>query len=453
MYLYILLIINFLLFMINYWLAKKDCFSPSVMTFISLIAGNIFLVIAKETWDVEVSLNTLIICFFGGLAITFGNALSNPIRNRVKNNGSYVLTYKRKYIIFASIISVLLTVLYGINAYKVGVMAGGSGLNAFGYMKALYLNQEQGPKMNLLIRQGFKLVMAIAYVNGFYLINNLINRKKERNSSNYFFCISIGAAVCITIFSGSRTEIIRLLSSIMIIFAVVWREKHGWKFPRTNKKVVEVMIKRFFIPVLMFVLLAFASRVMVKTNNVATSRIDSILGYVTFYVGSPFAVLNNKINMAFSENSFMIANNISKSIAGSHTYLGRLDYGGNVSTIYCIVLSNGLLLMVLRLILVYCLFETMYKSLFVGSNTSRKRDACLLFFSMIYYVFIEAFYSYNVRVAMDFSSTIIIAIALLYFYVTSIYKKSFSVPYSLIDKHQHSIMSYTHPRYHLWNDK
>jgi len=56
-------------------------------------------------------------------------------------------------------------VLYMYDALRIGHLYGGSGFGAIGYMKAAYMSGSQGPKMNALIRQGFKVVMALAYIS------------------------------------------------------------------------------------------------------------------------------------------------------------------------------------------------------------------------------------------------------------------------------------------------
>ena len=135
------------------------------------------------------------------------------------------------------------------------------------------------------------------------------------------------------------------------------------------------------------------------------------------------SVLNAKIGMAFKNASLLLANETSRSIAGSHVYLGNLDYGGNVSSLFCIIFSGGLILMMCRFIIVFCMFETFYRSFIIKSFGNKKRDILLLVFSMMYFIFVEAFYSYNVGLSVDFSSMIIIILTCGYFIISSNYKR------------------------------
>jgi oligosaccharide repeat unit polymerase len=267
--------------------------------------------------------------------------------------------------------------------------------------------------MNPFIRQGFKIIMAVAYVNAFFLIKNIINKKKTRN--NFFMVLSCVSAVVVTIFSGSRTEILRLLSAIILMYSVIWREKKTWKRKSINKRATKEIIKKMAIPIALVIAIAFLSRAIVKTRDVATSQISGIFDYMIFYIGSPLAVLNNKINKAFCEGGLLTGNSVSKSITGSHVYLGSLNYGGNVSSLFCTVLSEGLFLMVLRIFITFLIFEILYKSFIIKTKNNKSRNRVVIIFSMFYFVFTTSFYSYNVSLTLDVSSIIIMIFTIAYY--------------------------------------
>ena len=389
---------------------KNDIFLPSIMAQISLFIGTILAAFYISRWNDTLAENTAVVIAAGFLTLTIVASLSKPVLTKKK---SYKLfTYNEKIVKIATFISVICAILYGYNAYKVGLMAGGKGLNAFAYMKESYLNAGE-LHMNVFIRQGFKVIIAISYVNILIVAKNLLEKKKTK--TNKYCLISVICAIVVTIFSGSRTEILRVLSSLIIIFSVLYRDKYGWSF-KTNKKTYRNMIKKFSPFIFLLFVMIFATRTMVKTTDEEISKMTSIIDYFLYYFASPIEVLNKKIQMVFSRGGILFATEQSREILSSHVYLSNLNYGGNVGTMLATVLSSGLIGMIIYYFVVYIIFDTIYKTYIYSKDSTFRRDEFLLIFSTFYFVPIMSFYSNCVNIAFNISSLIILSLTLLYMF-------------------------------------
>lgn len=405
-----LVIIEIILFLLNYKISRNDICNPSTISILSILMGTFFSILGKNEWDLKFIFSTFLVCIIGCIAIT----LSNLIRCRVKIKHSYYrktkVSYNYKYIKIATVVSIICCLVYGIESYRVGINAGGTGLNAFAYMKNLYLDNMSGNRMNVIIRQLFKVIMAIAYVDSFILVDNLID-KREKNI-NIFLIFAIISGIVVTIFSGSRTEILRLMSALILDYSVI---KGSIIKSKNKKKISKEVIKKLAFVVGGISIIAFLTRNIVKTKDVLTSAIGSVLQYAIYYVGSPLAVLNNKIKSSGIGNNFLLANQWSKNDASAFTYLGKLNYGGNVASFFCTVLSEGIFYMALRIFVTMLIFNIIYRTFIINIEENFRRNKYVIIFSFAYFIFLTAFYSYNVSLLFDSSSIAIIILILLYY--------------------------------------
>lgn len=167
---------------------------------------------------------------------------------------------------------------------------------------------------------------------------------KEKVRKNLTYLISFVCGCVITIFSGSRTEILRIVSALILDYVVLTRLNSGYNSSKNKIGIIDI-IKRFAPVLIVGVIAGFLSRGVVKTANTGGSDITSIIGYVSYYIGSPIQVLNIKLTYFsnIKELLFGTQNSIPEFV-----YLGSLDYGGNVATIFgsCIH-YNGLINMVM----------------------------------------------------------------------------------------------------------
>lgn len=409
----LLLFFAVLFILLNYKITKKDILSPATISCASLFIGIFFSYLGAENWNFQLSPTTFSVIMVGYCTITMANLV---VQKRLKVPESWrnysEVNYSDNIMVLATFASFIFTLLYGINAYRVGMMAGGSGLNAFAYMKTIYVENTGSSRMNPLIRQLFKPVMAVAYVHMFLFIESVI-RKIHNGKRKICGVISLLSAVMIVIFSGSRTEIMQLLSAGILMYSILWREQNGWKV-RNNKRSFIEIIKKVWPYVFAFLAISFISRNIVKTEENELSATSTFLQYITFYIGSSVAVLNRKIEMIYQNGGILFGNAAAQSITHGHVYLGSLNYGGNTATVFINIFNGGLTYMFGRLLLIFILGILLYRSFLIGTQSGYKRNRNLIIFSSMYYVFTMAFYSDCSGLIIKTSNILMLIVVVLY---------------------------------------
>ena len=421
----LLLLLELIVIILNLKIFKGDIFSISSLSSICILVSTLFALYCADIWDLYISGNTVVVIVFGLFAMTFGETFGKKIKvrkgNHSTNTNSMLLedghvTNRLDYLQFGickktilMIITIFFTLAYGINAYSVGMMNGGTSLNAFAYMKQAYLNSGR-TLMNPFIRQGFKIVMASAYISAFVIANNLLVLK-GRLTDNIHYIVCILCGVIITIFSSSRTEMIRIIVAVVIDYLILWKMQNG-RTRRFNKKLFILIVKKFAPVLLIAVLIAFASRAVVKTGG-GVSGVTSVLYYLAYYVGSPIAVLNTKIDMAFSHDTLLLCSN---AYVPEFVYLGKLDYGGNVATIFWRSLyETGIIGMFFYIFLVYSIGGYIYKIVSSYKKNSLKKNIGIIMFAYIYYVYAMSYYG-DILISNALQTNVFTAVVLLLVY-------------------------------------
>lgn len=384
----LLILIECFIIFLNGYVFRHDLMSPASISAVVFLVATLLAFYCQVIWDINLSGLTVMVIALGLLAMTVGESLGRHVK---------VVYHPREYsediepvkpnpntMAVLTVVVVTATILYGVDAYRVGLMNGGSGLNAFAYMKDGYING--GSRMNPIIRQGFKLIMASSYISCFVFANNcLVLRQRLKDNVAYFLIII--CSIIVTIFSGARTEILRIVSALVLDFALIWRAYYGG----SNKRSTKYILKKFIPLAVIVAVIAFLSRTVVKMNGVATSQVTSITYYVAYYVGSPIAVLNEKIHIVLPWSSILSG---SKAEIPEFVYLGNLNYGGNVGTIFEVkLLSSGLVLMLAWIFMIYFVGGTIYKRINYDIRVRPKQPLLFLLFTSWYYIFTMSYYA------------------------------------------------------------
>ncbi len=397
----ILLIVEVIAIEVNLRLFKSDILSPATVSSITFFIATLFALFCINVWELEIHWMTICVISLGLLMMTVGEFFGRRVRlhpySRLhivkkqdkKTNGLNRIFVQEivKYMI--TFLIVAFTILYGWNAFHVGVSNGGTGLNAFAYMKAAYIGSGGKARMNVFIRQGYKVVMSGSYISCFILANNFLVLK-EKLKENWEYILIILCGFMITIFSGARTEILRIVSALIFDFAFLWRLNKN-KGKQGNRQSIKIIIKKAIPLAIIVAIIAFVSRKIVKTSNVATSATNSIFYYVAYYVGSSISVLNTKIKMAFINGGLLFGTN---ETIPEFVYLGKLDYGGNVGTILqTSLIKHGLIYMIFWILLIYIVGGFFYRNVLNSHKLSRKECLKIILFTSWYYVFTMSYYS------------------------------------------------------------
>ena len=415
MNLIILLLGQIFFLIVSYIIFERDIFSPTVMTMLVVFIATVLVFPSCELWEVTISERTIVTILVGELCCCAGGIGAKQL---VRMNRRYdlnsnigkleVIHWHKSMEVSVCMVIIVLTMLYIYDALRVGKLYGGTGLNAIGYMKAAYMSDSQGPKMNIFIRQGFKIVMSSAYIGIYYFVNNTLILKERVNRNREYLIFFICGCI-ITIFSGSRTEILRLLSALILDYIILSRlnSRHYYK----NDSVSLFYIIKKFAPVLFAcVLIGFASRSIVKIEGTGGSEITSALGYISFYVGSAIQVLNIKLSYFSNFHEFMFG---TKKNIPEFVYLGKLDYGGNVASVFGSIINyNGLISMIIYLCLVYFIGMSAYYGLYKKWTASNKQIQKIIIFSYCYFVFTMAYYSMGTSVLLEGSNILVLVLTI-----------------------------------------
>ncbi|KRL02601.1 oligosaccharide repeat unit polymerase [Liquorilactobacillus capillatus] len=414
---YFLLAIELFIVIVNLIIFRGNIIIPAVISSIMILIGNFFAWFSADIWEMQVSAMTMFVVTTGMVTMTIACFIStkfnlNPGKKIYKNdtNNLKLIKVSKSFEVIVMMIVLFLTCLYGLEAYKVGVLNGGSTINAFAYTKSASMGNDDTASMNPLIRQGFKIVTAISYVTIFYLVNNCLILK-QKITKNIPSIIIIFSAIIITIFSASRTEILRLFSAGLFDYCILYFEKITWESTKLKKALFSVL--KIIVPsVLIIIVIAYSVRSIIKTSNVELSQTQSILTYISYYIGSPLQVLNLKLDMVYSERGIpLFSNNIE---LPNFVYLGNLNYGGNVATIFEYVLNFGLLGMIIYIFFVYFIGSLLINSFLIKTASSVKRNGQLILLSFCFFPYTMAYYSITTQLL--FNITGILTLIFIYIY-------------------------------------
>lgn len=419
---YFLLFFEALMVILNMYIFKKNPIIPSVVSSIVVFIGTLSAWINIKTWELQISKYTIITIVSGLIAMIIGSIValkfnvvlrkeSQKKRGRSIENGKIIRVDKS--FMFVTIVAVIIfTLLYGLDAYKVGLLNGGTSVNAFAYMKKAYSDNTSSVLMNPLIRQTFKIVLAVAYVSMFVVINNCFILK-DKIKNNMSFITLIFCAMVMIIFSASRTEILRLFSAGFFDYMLlVSKEKEKVKEKVKEKHNDFFKIKKLF-PIAIIIFIAYGVRKLIKTSNVELSQSSSFFNYVSYYLGSPIAVLNVKLKYVESSTYFFISNN--KIETPNFVYLGNLNYGGNVATIFEYILNYGIVGMMLIIFIIYFIGTFLIKVDGIKKVGYFDIKCSWIILSFCFFPFVMAYYSETIYLLLNATGIITMIIIFVYY--------------------------------------
>jgi oligosaccharide repeat unit polymerase len=391
---FLLITIEVFIIILNFKVFKWEICSLSTISSIVFFIATLFALYCKDIWQIHLSNITVLVITIGLLTMTFAEKVGRKIRLKTNTytNGNIsqvtIVSINKQATKMLCIIVIICTILYGIEAYKIGIANGGSGLNAFAYMKLGYINGTN--RMNTIIRQGYKVVYAGSILSCFFLLyNTIVSGQKLINNFEHVMVILCG--MLITIFSGSRTEIFRIISALLMDFAVISHIYHGTK-KKDNIRTAKYLLRLAISLAIIVILFGFGSRTIVKPKYVTVSDTNSVIYYVAYYVGSPIAVLNKKIELAESFDAIFFGQN--DYVLGGQIYLGGLNYGGNVGTILCeALLGNGIFYMVAYIFFIYFIGGMVYAKINSMKKFTIRNIIFITVVSSWYYVFTISYYS------------------------------------------------------------
>lgn len=423
----ILLLVSLVLLVISLQVTKGEIFSCSSITLLTFISGAALLTLISAVWRVELNLKTIWILCCGLTMLTFGDLLAF---RTTKPRRVYVgppKYFKISYVNFFLFIYVLATLLYALEIRRLGASIGFHDLNAIGEVKENM--EDMNVQMNPLIKQMYKVVTASSYLHALIFANNVFLTKskwiKEIKHLIPFFCV-----VVITLASGGRLNIFKVMMGAIFIFYMILRESSFWKEKYINK------ILRIGLPLILgFIFLFSAVGLIVKDNASERDPIETF-AYTSYYAGSPILVFDLKVNDGDEKWSYNRFGNYTFSgiykifnfdrdkraekIGSGMVYLGGFsNSAGNAMTIFGgLFFDFGLLGMCISLFITYYLFGRYYYRNVRGTYSTYKRNKRLMIYTYCYVsIIVMAFYDSCFYILLSTTGLLTLAVLLFMYWL------------------------------------
>ena len=370
-------------------LLKDRFISISFISTITLLMSTIAVIYTKNRWNIDIGNKTILVLVVGIFIAFVAEMMSSKLifskeLQKKANNSIQQININKSTILIINFIVIMCTVLFLADVMTKGKSLGGKGLDCISIVKQTYLLTKKDP-LNPLIRQLFKVIMALAYFFIYVLICNYLVVKKAQKEFGYYIPIICG--VIITIVSGSRGDILKLLAAGIMDYYIIYFHLNQKKL--SNRQIFE-FIRKFLPLIFGLLVILFFSRNIVKIKGTQTSEIGNGLEYISFYAGNSIAVLDKKISLKYSNGGFWYGNEMT---LPSFVYIGDLDYGGNVATIFGKTLFKyGFIDMCIYIFIVYFingfLIHLLEKNMAIKNGISIRT----IVMSYVYSIFIFSFY-------------------------------------------------------------
>lgn len=288
----ILLAFEVLLFAFAFFMSNYDIMAPSVVMCVMFLLSTITAFINAKNWNINYSPDVVLILVSGIFAYMCGEVFYRLIFcGQLRSNFHYteffssddfiVKSWKLDFLIIFNII----VCLWNLQNITEIVSESVTDLNSLfvAYRRIGISNLAHGGKaaVSSILNQFLKVTIASGYVAGYLFANNLVLKSKRILEQIKLFIIII-LSLLPGIMSGGRSGILRLISSIVIEYYIIWHQKNGW-YRNLSWKYICYGISGFIIAVPSFYYsLSLLGR--------KTSR--TIFTYVSDYLGSSIALFN-----------------------------------------------------------------------------------------------------------------------------------------------------------------
>lgn len=382
---FVLLAIGLVLFLICFKKTNWNLAIPSNLVFLSLLLGYFFYCIGFYLWENTLKFTTFWVIFTIFLFCFILSMISKTRKNYTILKIDSTLNVSNFRVI--TLISFFLFAVYFLSVVSVAIK-GGSGIEGiFSYLK------DNPDSVNIVIKQFYKIVVMFGFVNCYILVLGFLC--KNSNKFDLFLCIlNILLSCLINIISGARGDILKILGAFVVFLFI---------FKIINRQTLKKIALLLTVVILVFLIIFYFAKELIKTSDVLTNDLN-FFDYIVYYIGSPFEVLNIKINspIYFSYNPlFTMFNDIYNDLldlkmispvkfeTNGFVYLGNLNFGGNVATLlFDFISSFGIIFGVAILI-----FFIFISNLFYFYVSNKKSSFLYILYGYIAQIFIFSFYT------------------------------------------------------------
>lgn len=366
----------------------------SFTTLSSLALGSFLLYLQSVLWEIELYNTAFFLLVYGLVTITIADLYAQ--KKYRKRDCDKDMEYKYISIRFCGVllfVYMLSTLFYSVENYRLGKMIGYDDLSAIGEVKANI--EELSTQMNPIVRQMYKVVTSASYIHSFIFASNVFLAKskwmKEIKHLIPFLC-----TIIITLASGGRLNIYKVMIGLIFIVYMILRESSHWK-----KLYIGAMLK-IGVPLLLGFVILFSSVSLIVKNNADIREKKEAIEYISYYAGSPIQVFNIKIEdgrkkWASDIWGYGTFSGIYKLLgveadaktkrngSGMVDIGGVANYAGNAFTIFGrSYLDFGGVGMCIFMFISYFMFGRYYFKYLLNSYSSYKRNLRLMFYTYCY---------------------------------------------------------------------
>ena len=278
------------LFIVSFVIFDRDLLAPPTAVALVFLAAMFCTYYNEETWGLQYSLQTTQLIASAIIATMLGGMIGVVLANfPTINRFAFSHVVEKPQVIRVNVIKTLVVIAFQLVAMILAFqhirrLTGTSNpLLAVTQYRALTgrnldVNDET-MRMSSLTRNMIQASKMMGVVYAYIVGNNLVASKKKLSLN----LVPILLHTINTFMQGDRSNMIRLFVIIMVVAYTVHRRSVGWRKSKETAK----LIRRMVIAVVLIGVLFSSVRGLVGR----TSEKD-MLSYVTFYAGSPIAVLD-----------------------------------------------------------------------------------------------------------------------------------------------------------------
>lgn len=370
-YLILLLFFEIVFFCFIFVTNKKDIMAPSVIMSLVFIFSTTLALSNSARWDFYFEFETFGIIALGITLFGITDVLISNTRKRgytkVQSTVPEPIIIEKWKLIAICLVDLVIVLLVLNEVRRIAATNTWFTNIFYAYRVITSHSEDLSPDqyMNGIVNQAMKIVIVSGFAMAAFWINNVLICK-EKFSKNILYAIPPILLCVMTIFTGVRTNILRLAVFSLIVGYVLLQNKKEWKV-KTSWKFIRVLAIAFVVVVVVFgVLQSVLGR---------TAGSTAILTVISNYAGAPFLHFNQYIqdppaaNLVFGQETFAGVWNVlyklgltaaSYSAHEEYRYISDTDFG-NVYTIFRrFVQDFGFIGMCFMMVLTSAIFSFFY---------------------------------------------------------------------------------------------
>lgn len=259
---------------------KFDVISPPIVLIVGYIVSTLFLVFNRTTWNIELSLTTVILIFSANLITYLFCLLFRPV-NKVRKSkepiGLFYISSSKTAIIL--VFDIIISILFWYEIRRIALLNGATNdissiMSRYRQVMLFSDMSAVSASFNPIIMQLFKFTLGLAYVSLYFLCMNLVKGDKLKNNKNYILIII--AYLLSSMLQSSRSQYLQFILAFIVIYVITSGVIDIRVFISKYKKIVKAII----LCMIIFIAAFFLMRNLLG-RNVYTDFFEYISAYIS----------------------------------------------------------------------------------------------------------------------------------------------------------------------------